>query len=428
MNRSRYTRPPGPCGIRSLGYLVAWLALAGCTSPGSTSRGDGEGGQSGSSASSAGTAGQSGSGGQSTGVAGSQTAGAGGQASGMEMDAGHAADGATSETVLDTASGDSLGSEAPPSVPGDGSLADANLKYFGRWDSSNASQRISYWGGAYIRVAFTGTTLQMKVGSTNNYYASIDGGSFIKVSNANGTVNLTPTPLTHGAHVAVVSGGKDYGYEFSFKGFVLDVGATTTAPPVHSSVIEFIGDSITSGYTDTLADISDYAWVSAERLNVEHTQIAYPGIALVTNYGLNSDKTGMEQDYLKLKPLGYATNPDWPASAYTPALIVINLGTNDRSTNVPSATFQASYTTFLATLRARFPAAEIFAMRCFNGSLATETEMAVTVRMTAGDDKVHYVDTTGWLNTSDYNDGTHPSDVGHVKITGLLLPILTPYL
>ena len=424
------TRPRrGP----ALGPFFLVAVLAGCSATAGSdghpsSNPDAGAGGDGSSAGSTEMTGQSGSGGQSTGVDGSQAAGADGQATGTDMDAGQAADGAASDTALDAAPGDSLGSDAPPGVPGDGSLSDANIKYFGRWDLSGVSQHISYWGGAYIRVAFTGTTLQMKVGNTNNYYASIDGASFIKISNASGTVNLTPTPLTRGSHVAVVSGGKDYGYEFSFKGFVLSAGAATTAPPVHSTVIEFIGDSITSGYTDTLADISDYAWVSAEKLNAEHTQIAYPGIALVTNYGLNSDKTGMEQDYLKLKPLGYFTNPDWPASAYTPALIVINLGTNDRSTNVPSATFQTSYTTFLASLRTRFPAAEIFAMRCFNGSLANETQMAVTVRMTAGDDKVHYVDTTGWLNASDYTDGTHPSDAGHVKITGLLLPILTPYL
>jgi len=418
--------------VFALGHFVHLAVLVGCSGTAGSdgrpsSNPDAGAGLGGSPASSAGTAGQSGSGGQSTGAAGSQAAGAGGQAGGMDMGAGHVADGAAPETALDTAPGDLSGSQAPPSMPGDGSLSDANIKYFGRWDLSSDSRHISYWGGAYIRVAFTGTTLQMKVGGTNNYYASIDGASFIKVSNASGTVNLTPAPLTRGSHVAVVSGGKDYGYEFSFEGFVLDAGATTTAPPVHSSVIEFIGDSITSGYTDTLADISDYAWMSAEKLNAEHTQIAYPGIALVTNYGLNSDKTGMDQDYFKLKPLGYSTNPDWPASAYMPALVVINLGTNDRSTNVPSATFQTSYTTLLASLRTRFPAAEVFALRCFNGSLATETQMAVTARMTAGDDKVHYVDTTGWLNASDYTDGTHPSDAGHVKITGLLLPILTPY-
>jgi lysophospholipase L1-like esterase len=267
----------------------------------------------------------------------------------------------------------------------------------------------------------------MKVGAANNYYVVLDGRAPFKVTNASGEVNLTPTPLPAGNHLAIISGGKDYGYEFTFKGLVLDAGAVTMPPPVQPRFVELIGDSITAGYTDTLADVSDYGWIVAETLKLEHAQIAYPGIALVDGYGLNTDKTGMEREYFELKPLGYATNTDWPASAYTPALIVINLGTNDRSTSVPAAAFQTSYLGFLAALRARFPAAEIFAMRCFNGAMAVETKAAVTARTTAGDAKVHFVDTTGWLTAADYNDGTHPSDAGQAKIAALLAPVLAPY-
>jgi hypothetical protein len=39
-----------------------------------------------------------------------------------------------------------------------------------------------------------------------------------------------------------------------------------------------------------------------------------------------------------------------------------------------------------------------------------------------------YLDTTGWLSAADYNDGTHPSDKGQVKIAGLLEPTLSSYL
>ena len=60
--------------------------------------------------------------------------------------------------------------------------------------------------------------------------------------------------------------------------------------------------------------------------------------------------------------------------------------------------------------------------------LAAETQAAVTTRTGAGDAKVHYVDTTGWLVSADYTDGTHPSDASHVKITSMLMPILGPYL
>jgi len=99
---------------------------------------------------------------------------------------------------------------------------------------------------------------------------------------------------------------------------------------------------------------------------------------------------------------------------------------------VPSATFQSRYTAFLQNIRAKFPNADIFALRTLGGYYPTETQAAVNARVNAGDAKVHYVDTTGWLDSStgstDFTDGVHPSDAGHVKVTNRLLPILLPYL
>ncbi len=41
---------------------------------------------------------------------------------------------------------------------GDGSPGDTNIKYFGRWNSSNASAFHGYWGGAYLKTNFAETT------------------------------------------------------------------------------------------------------------------------------------------------------------------------------------------------------------------------------------------------------------------------------
>jgi hypothetical protein len=62
---------------------------------------------------------------------------------------------------------------------------------------------------------------------------------------------------------------------------------------------------------------------------------------------------------------------------------------------------------------------------------AAQTQAAVAARNAAGDSKVHYVDTTGWLGSypgSDWDDGVHPSVAGHIKAAGQLQPILAPYL
>jgi hypothetical protein len=307
-----------------------------------------------------------------------------------------------------------------------GAVGDTNIKYLGRWDFSNGSQYMSCWGGAYIKVNFSGTSVKLKVGNTSHYYAKIDGGPWTSYLNASGTVNLTPSPLPSGTHTLSVAQGKDYDYVFNFQGLILDAGAVTSPPAVAADLIEFIGDSITTGYTDAQANVSDYAWICSEGLNSEHTQIAYPGIALVTGYGYNSDKTGMGSQYFKLQPLGYTSPPNWDFTKYTAKLVVVNIGQNDAGNT--DSLFQSTYTTFLANVRAKFPNAEIFVMRTFSGTRSAPTLASVNARNAAGDSKVHYIDTAGWLVSGDYVDGVHPSVSGQIKAANLLRPILASYL
>jgi lysophospholipase L1-like esterase len=340
--------------------------------------------------------------------------------------------------------------ELPPQIPASGTLLastqlanesiiatldvginDPNIKYFGRWDFSNATQYLSYWGGAYIKVNFTGTTVKIKVGNTSNFYAKIDGGPWTSFTGASGTINLTPTPLFGGIHSLSVAQGKDYDYVFNFRGLVLDTGAATLAPSVSTDIVEYIGDSITAGYTDAQANVSDYAWIVSESMNAEHTQIAYPGITLINGYGVNATKIGMDVQYFKSQSLAYPSSPNWDFTRYTPKIVVVNLGQNDNSTGVPDATFQNGYVNFLSVIRTKFANAEIFALRPFSGVKAASVQAAVNLRIAAGDNAVHYINTMSWLlphPSVDFNDGVHPSVAGHVKAAGLMKPYLAPYL
>jgi lysophospholipase L1-like esterase len=307
-----------------------------------------------------------------------------------------------------------------------GALPDTNIKYFGRWDFSNTTQFVSKWGGAYIKVRFTGTTVKIKLGNTSNFYAKIDDGPWTSYIGVTGTVNLTPAPLANGTHTVRVAQGKDYDYVFNFQGLILDAGATTLAPPVGIDLIEWIGDSITAGYTDPQANVNDYAWVCSEAMGTEHTQIAYPGICLTSGFTTNP---GMDVGYFKLQSPNNPSSPPWDFTKYTPRLVVINLGTNDNNKAVPAATFQSTMTTFLANVRVKFPDAEIFVIECFkSGIMSAPTIAAVKARQAAGDGKVIYIETTNWLTTADYTDGLHPSVAGHIKAANLLQPILSPYL
>ncbi|QHS58177.1 RICIN domain-containing protein [Chitinophaga agri] len=329
-----------------------------------------------------------------------------------------------SEAIL-TMNADKIAASVP--ADGYGSLKDQNIQYFGRWDFSDSTKYNSWWGGAYIRVNFTGTTVKIKTGNISNFYASIDGGPWISYKHTGGVIDLTATPLSNGAHTLSVAQGSDYDYLFSFEGLLLDEGAVTSKPAVSSYLIEYIGDSITAGYLDDQANVSDYAWICSEALHTEHTQIAYPGIALVSS---PRHGTAMDKQYFKLKTPNYATSVNWDFSRYTPQAIVLNLGTNDSDYEDSDSVFQAVYFQLLQDIRTRFPQAEIFVLRTFLGIRSQPTAAAVAARIVAGDKKVHYVNTEGWIaqNTTDYlADNLHPSEAGHIKIAGLLQAVLAPY-
>jgi hypothetical protein len=304
-----------------------------------------------------------------------------------------------------------------------GTLSDKNIKYFGRWNFTDTSQYTSYWGGAYIKVNFTGTTVKVKVGNTSNFYARIDNGPWVSYLKASGTIDLTPTPISKGKHSLIVMQGKDYNYVFIFKGLLLDDGAATHAPKVASTLIEYIGDSITCGYTNPQANSVCYAYVCSEALGTECTQIAYPGITLANGY----PRTGMDTQYFKEGCTNSPPTVDWDFGRYTPRIVVINLGTNDNNKKVPDSVLMRVYTGFLKKVRSKFPKAEIFAMRTFLGVKAAPTLAAVNACIADGDKKVHYIDTNGWVTKADYNDGLHPSVNGGIKIANLLEPILKPY-
>jgi lysophospholipase L1-like esterase len=304
-----------------------------------------------------------------------------------------------------------------------GSIQDPNIAYIGRWDkTSSTTMYKSYWPATYLKTSFTGKTVKIKLAVAVNIYVSIDGKADVLYVSAKGTFNLTPTPLAAGTHtlrVAVRSGN------IEFEGLVLDAGAKTVAPRIASRLIEFTGDSITAGYTDTNTALSDYAWLVGEQLHVEHTQIAQSGICLVAQSGCY----GMDTQYFKLGGIHDINTPNWDFSRYQASAVVINLGTNDNGHGVTKATFQAAYTTFMRNIRAKYPHAAIFAFETLRQVYVPETQAAVKTLNAAGDSNVYFVNTVGWIGAGDYSaDGGHPNDQGQMKIAAKLAPIIAKVL
>lgn len=313
---------------------------------------------------------------------------------------------------------------------GDGSLTDTNIQYIGRWDKSNKKEYHSYWGGAYFKVSFTGTTIKIKLSSAVDIYVNIDGKGDVRYKQLKGIVNLSPDALPNKTHTLIVAANYA-GDEIKFEGLILDDGAKTLPQP-KKEIIEFIGNSITTGQKTTKGDLSAYAWLTGEYLSTDHTQISQPGITLVDGYRYDANwapNRGQSVQYFLMKQPNHDVNPTWDFKSYNPKIVVINLGTNDYNLKVPKEVFQTTYRKFLKEIRSKFPKAEIFAMRIFAGYYAEETKKVADQLINAGDAKIHYIDTNGWLSKpDDYIDGTHPNDAAHIKAAEKLSSILKNYL
>lgn len=306
---------------------------------------------------------------------------------------------------------------------GDGLPTDSNIRYFGRWDTRSSSAYVSEWAGAYVVLGFTGTTVKLRQRNTIDLFASIDGGAWVSFKNVSGTVNLTPTRLASGTHTLRVSyrpvAGSYHG-DAVFQGVILDSGAHTVVPAVPSRIIEFVGDSITVGQLSSKQALTAYGWLTAERLGAAHTQIAVGGACL---FPAPDGCIGMRDRFLKT---GLdASTPDWDFARYQARDVVINLGTNDVGHSVTGAQFQSAYVTLLQRVRAKYPNATIYAMETFRKRYVNETKAAVTARNNAGDSKVRFINTEGWIDeATDTVDNVHPNDGGHQKIANRLAPIL----
>nr|MDQ2732169.1 GDSL-type esterase/lipase family protein [Armatimonadota bacterium] len=307
----------------------------------------------------------------------------------------------------------------------DGAPTDTNIRFIGRWDEGDANVYHSNWGGAYLRAAFTGSSIGFKGGATAggpNVMVSVDGEPLHEVKALN-VEDLKPGPHT------LLVGAPNQNSEFDFKGLVLAPGATTL-PVEKLPIIEFVGDSITTGGGQTLPSTVNYAWLTGEALHADHTQIAFSARALTTGYGCAGDKAALDTQYFLLKNFNHTDEkPQVPWNfSYTPSMIVINLGQNDQCGGEKDEVFTASLIHFIQRIRARLPQAQIVALRPFGGPYEKAVREAIATLNAAGDGRVHYIDTTGWLEKGDFVDGVHPTEAGHGKVAARLAPLLKPLL
>lgn len=315
----------------------------------------------------------------------------------------------------------------------------SSITYYGRQEFlDNGGVQLNFQSG--FEVIFTGTSAAVGIevaGSASEYMYSIDGEAFVRVLNPTAGYNSLATGLTAGEHTLTFY-ACNQGARNRITGLRFDSGASLKKVP-KKKTIEFIGDSITagwigSGYINWLSKC--YTWQTAQKLGFGFNVVARGGIGLLVK---GTDALNMSDRYFRAIPYSETigkneTYPMYDTSRYTPDYIVVNLGTNDRSYS--SSQVQAAYTNFLTALRSSYPGATIFALRPLGGRDITggdgyfkkEIISAVNARRKAGDKNVVFMDTTGWVEVSDFADQLHFNYEGNEHIAEKLAAAIAEYI
>jgi lysophospholipase L1-like esterase len=327
--------------------------------------------------------------------------GCGSDAAGSPMDPGGSDAATRSDGGTDTdGSGMDATMDAMPAAP--------SVRFVGRVEKSDGGTRFE-WPGVSLHANFTGASVAMDLSDTSatEFAVFVDGTEHPKiVATAGRKTYPLASGLSSGAHELAVWRRSESTVGLSvFHGLVFDpLGALLPPPAPLPRRIEIIGDSITVGYgnegapgcrysNDTENNYLAYGSVAARAVGAELSTVAWSGLGMYRNYG-DVGAAAKPLPFYYDDALPTVPTP-WNFSLFIPDLVVINLGTNDSSTQGdPGQPFIDAYVAFIRRIRLHYPSAWIL---CIDATAAVTSDIAQVVSTThaGGDMKIEAFTLTG---------------------------------
>ncbi|MBN1609440.1 MAG: endo-1,4-beta-glucanase [Polyangiaceae bacterium] len=343
--------------------------------------------------------------------------------------------GATSE-----GSGGSSGLAGAAPTGGTTGTGTPEVRLIGRMDTSDAAGPKFAWSGSGMIARFSGTSVGVKL-SGGQYTVVLDGAVKDTLKPTSNATTSIAQGLTAGEHTIEL-----YRRTEANQGVTqllgLDFGDGQLLAPAAAATrrLEVIGDSITCGYgnegpdencgfsADTENHYLTYEAIAARNLGAELVTIAWSGKGVVCNYGDDANSCTNPLPTYYDRTLPELVSSQWDFAKFQPDAVVINLGTNDLSTDQDPTQqeFESGYKAFLQHIREKNPNAYIL---CTNGPMLTGTDLD-TVRGYI-DDVVQELKTEGdtqvgsfEFEPQDPGDGLgcdwHPSIKTHQKMATVL--------
>lgn len=325
-----------------------------------------------------------------------------------------------------------------------------HFDYMGRVDFSDNQVARYDWPGVTVRFRFTGNELKLHFrGGERNYFDLMVDGERLKVLHAKGdTVAAIEGIEGNGPHVASFF-KRTEGEMGETRFFGLELGKKGNLLPWEKEAdrrIEFIGNSITCGYgaeSESRHDDFDprtenvgksYATLVARALKADYHVVAHSGLGVVRNYG-DSQKVSTQLATMPQR-FGRALDMDdsveWDFSQWQANAVVINLGTNDFSTepHPDKVVFQRTYEELIQQIRLAYGMVPVF---CVVGPLTDEPchtyvkEVVQNYGLLYADENVYFIGIPPALldAVTDFGADAHPSYSGQQKMADHLIPVIS---
>jgi lysophospholipase L1-like esterase len=255
-----------------------------------------------------------------------------------------------------------------------GTPGEPGIRYIGRYEQTPEGTKMA-WSGSGMAFRFSGTEASVSMDDGSLFFTVVVDGQVQAPLETQPGEQLYPiaSGLPAGEHEVFLYRRTEASFgDTNFIDVELGLGTLLAPPPAPARRIEVIGDSITCGYgnegpnescgftADTENHYLTYGAIAARNLDAELTTIAWSGKGIIFNYGDDKNEP-LPEIYDRVLP--YDTSLSWNFS-WQPDVVVINLGTNDFSTDGDPTEneFGGAYSAFLDHLREKYPNANILCL------------------------------------------------------------------
>jgi len=251
---------------------------------------------------------------------------------------------------------------------------DPHLAYLGRVALAGGEATLGF-PGITIRFVYRGPapTLRLRAGSPNCYFNLACNGWDPVTLHLNPGENEVALPTGRapagGWLIELVRRNEAWQGIATFEGLVLPAGCELLPPPPWPArKLLFIGDSVTCGEyaerfppenenTPRVANaVRAYGMVLARWLQAQVHLVSYGGRGVMRDWQGNTDVNNAPQFFQRTLPDDPASR--WDHAAYVPDVVVVSLGQNDFSKDLPDeAVYARAYDHFIGDVRAAYPRA-----------------------------------------------------------------------